>query len=401
MVSINDKNILVGVTGGIAAYKSAELVRRLRDRGAVVRVVMTEGAEHFITALTMQAVSGHPVRRDFLNSDAESGMDHIELARWADRILVAPATADFIARLAGGHADDLLSTICLASEAPVYLAPAMNRVMWSKAVTQRNISTLIADGLTVLGPGSGDQACGESGEGRMLDVPDLVDAMGNRGARGPGSGHEVLITAGPTFEPLDPVRGLTNTSSGKMGYALASAFLQIGAAVTLVTGPCCLTPPAGARVVNVRSALEMHDAVHAVVEEHRIFVAVAAVADYRPKRNAEHKVKKDGGELVLTLVPNPDILASVASLPQAPFCVGFAAETQNVRDYAAAKLKSKKLDMIAANLVGENIGFNSDENSLLVLAENFEQNLGPASKIDVARGLRDLILERYEQKHTT
>lgn len=398
---LGNRNVLVGVTAGIAAYRSAELVRRLRERGARVRVMMTEGARAFITPLTMQAVSGHPARVKLLDSDAESGMDHIELARWADLVVVAPASADALARLAAGMADDLLTTVCLASEAPAVAAPAMNRVMWDKPTTRRNVQRLRDDGWLILGPGVGDQACGESGPGRMLEPERIVDALEERFTVAPPRdvSLKVMVTAGPTWEALDPVRGLTNASSGKMGYALADAFLERGAQVTLVSGPCALEPPPAASLVRVRSALEMFDAVQRDIGAQHVFVAVAAVADYRPKSRAEGKIKKHDDETTVTLVRNPDILAGVAALEDAPFCVGFAAETGDLRSRALHKLESKGLDLVAANLVGSGDGgFDADRNELLVLAEGFEERIGPASKSAVARRLCALILDRYAQK---
>lgn len=403
MAGLSDKKILLGVTGGIAAYKAAELVRRLRDTGAVVRVVMTAAACEFISPLTMQAVSGFPVRVRLLDSEAESGMDHIELARWADIVLIAPATADFLAKLNAGIADELLSTLCLATEAPIALAPAMNRVMWSKGATRRNISRLEVDGFHMIGPAEGNQACGETGPGRLPEAPEIVTRLDTILTRGDPrlSGHRVMITAGPTWESIDPVRGITNHSSGKMGYALADAFQRAGARVTLISGPCRLEPPAVTRMVEVVSAMDMYQAVHESVAEQSIFIGVAAVADYRPQASNAHKIKKQHDEMTLTLVRNPDIIASVAALEDAPFCVGFAAETDDVEDYARGKLESKRLDMIAANAVGRpGTGFNSDTNELLVMDHSGAVRFGPASKTELAESLREHIADGYEKKHS-
>ncbi len=403
MEAVNDKNILVGVTGGIAAYKSAELIRRLRDAGAVVRAVMTRGAQAFLTPLTLQAVSGQPVRLELLDSEAESGMDHIEFARWADLIVVAPATANFLSRLAAGLADDLLSTLCLASAAPIAVVPAMNHIMWGKASTQRNVTQLAADGIHILGPAHGAQACGENGPGRMLEPDQIISQIGQvlRPADPRLTNVRVMITAGPTWEPLDPVRGLTNLSSGKMGYALAEAFSNAGADVTLVSGPCKITAPWVNRHLDVVSARDMYDAVHQNISGQEIFIGVAAVADYRPGKPESHKIKKQGEEITLSLVRNPDILASVATLAEPPFCVGFAAETRDVRKYALGKLKAKNLKLIAANLVGgEDSGFNTDNNSLLVLSETAETTIGPAHKAEVSQQLCNLIADHYAKTRT-
>lgn len=398
-MSLRGNNIILGVSGGIAAYKSAELVRRLRDAGASVRVVMTTSATAFISPLTLQAVSGLPVRHTLLDSEAESGMDHIDLARWADRIVIAPATANCIARLAGGFADDLLTTLCLASEAPLSLAPAMNRVMWQHPATRRNIEQLVADGAQVIGPASGAQACGETGAGRMSEPQDIVAALDASG-HGAASALRALVTAGPTFEAIDPVRGITNHSSGKMGYAVAEALEAAGAEVTLVSGPCHLPRARVSRQLDVRSAQEMHDAVQAHVDGVHLFVAVAAVADYRPASIQADKIKKNDDTVTLTLVRNPDILASVAARDPRPFCVGFAAETRDLEHYARGKLEAKNLDLVAANRVGgEDGGFNSDTNTLLVIDRQQAVTLGPADKRDLARELCQLILQRYAKQH--
>ncbi len=398
MTSLHSKNILVGVCGGIAAYKVPEIVRRLRDQGASVRVVMTAAATAFVTPLTFQAVSGMPVRTELLDSESESGMDHISLARWADLVLLAPATADTLARLAQGRADDLLSTLCLATEATILAAPAMNRVMWQKPATRRNVERLGQDGVVLLGPAEGAQACGETGAGRMLEPAEIVRAVARQAmAPLPRLEHlRVMVTAGPTWEPLDPVRGLTNLSSGKMGYAVAEAFVDAGARVTLVSGPCQLPPPAVAGLKRVQTAREMLDAVLADIDDQDIFIAVAAVADYRPDSSCERKMKKSDAAMTLTLAPNPDILATVAARAERPFCVGFAAETNDVIDYARGKLEAKRLDLIAANLVGAaEGGFNADDNTLVVLSASDETRIGPAAKTEVARELCRLIASKH------
>ena len=387
--------ILLGVTGGIAAYKSPDLVRRLTERGAEVQVVMTAGAQRFVTPLSFQAVSGRPTRTDLWDSAAEAAMGHIELARWAQLVLIAPASADFIARLAAGRADDLLTTLCLATESPIALAPAMNRVMWANKATQANIDTLVSRGVRILGPGSGSQACGEIGEGRMWEPAQLAETLlaapVNAGLL---AGLNVLITAGPTRERLDPVRYLTNRSSGKMGFAVAAAAREAGAHVTLVTGPVNLPTPAGITRINVESARDMYAAVHRHVAEADVFIAAAAVADFQPVTVAKQKIKKQGGAVKLDLEPAPDILKSVADMAKRPFVVGFAAETNDVEDNARIKLKRKKLDMIAANQVGDGIAFDCEDNALTVLwpAGKIEVARGP--KIEVARALIALIAQR-------
>ncbi len=387
MGTLTNKRVLLGVTGGIAAYKSADTVRRLRDAGAEVRVIMTSSATEFITPLTLQAVSGHPVHRHLLDTDAEAGMGHIELARWADAVLVAPASANFLARLAQGRADDLLSAVCLATEAPVAVAPAMNRQMWSNAATQANLAAIGKNGIRIFGPGEGSQACGETGPGRMLEPAELVTRMSELFATGELDGLTVVVTAGPTWEAIDPVRGLTNRSSGKMGYAVAQAAAEAGARVVLVSGPTALADPERVHTIRVTSAQEMYDAVHARAGTADIFIGVAAVADYRPARIADKKIKKDQEKLVLDLVRNPDILASVAALRPAPFTVGFAAETEDVEQHARGKLESKNLNLIAANRVGADLGFESEENSLLLIEREGVTPLPTQSKARLARAL--------------
>lgn len=398
MSTLSNKRIVVGVTGGIAAYKAPDLVRRLREAGADVRVAMTPAATSFITPLTLQAVSGRPVHEHLLDAHAESGMGHIELARWADVIVIAPATGDFMARLANGMANDLVSTICLATDSPVVLAPAMNRLMWSAPATVRNTQTLINDGRLLVGPGSGDQACGETGAGRMSDPLEIVDAVAGIFKTGELAGEHVMITAGPTFEAIDPVRGITNHSSGKMGFAIAEAALNAGARVTLIAGPVALATPDGAQRVDVQSASDMHDAVHDAIEDVSIFIAVAAVADYRPATVAEQKIKKHADTLTLELVKNPDIVASVAALNKRPFVVGFAAETNDVAANAKRKLMGKRLDLVCANHVGTSTGgFASDDNALTLIDRNGVEELPFGSKHRLARSLMSAIAQRRGQ----
>jgi phosphopantothenoylcysteine decarboxylase / phosphopantothenate---cysteine ligase len=397
MSNLAQKRILLGVTGGIAAYKACELTRRLREAGVEVRVVMTRAATEFVTPLTFQALSGHPVRTALFDPEAEAGMDHIALARWADAILVAPATADFLARLAHGRADDLLSTLCLASEAPLCVAPAMNRVMWAHAATAANVALLEARGVRLLGPGEGSQACGDTGEGRMLEVPELVVGLESVFAPGTLTGLHVLVTAGPTREPLDPVRYLSNRSSGKMGYAVARAAREAGARVSLVTGPTALAVPDGVDCVRVETATEMLEAVMVRVAQAQVFVAAAAVADYRASAVQDHKIKKSAAQLNLRLERNPDILAAVAALPDGPFTVGFAAETRDLERHARAKLMKKGLDLIAANDVSGGQGFDVDENALTVLWPGGGTTLPLQSKEQLARQLVRLIAERVRE----
>lgn len=401
MGSLINKRVLLGVTGGIAAYKSADLVRRLRDAGAEVRVIMTRSATEFITPLTLQAVSGHPVHQQLLDTGAEAGMGHIELARWADAVLVAPASANFLARLAQGRADDLLSAVCLATEAPVAVAPAMNQQMWNNAATQSNLATIMKNAVRIFGPAEGSQACGEVGPGRMLEPVELVTLASQLFVTGEFDGLTVLVTAGPTWEAIDPVRGLTNRSSGKMGYAVAEAAAESGARVILVSGPTSLPDPDRVRTVRVESAQEMYDTVHRYAAEADIFIGVAAVADYRPARTAERKIKKTETTITLELERTPDILASVASLQPAPFTVGFAAETENIEQHARAKLESKKLDLVAANRVGTDIGFAADENSLLLVEREGVTEFPAQPKTKLARALIHHIAARYRAKNDT
>jgi len=395
MTGLGGTRILLGVSGGIAAYKAAELVRRLRERGAVVQVVMTEGAKRFVTPLTFQALSGRPVRDDLWDAEAEGAMGHIELARWADLVLVAPASADLIARLAQGRADDLLTTLCLATAAPLCVAPAMNQGMWANAATQSNVNVLRTRGATILGPGVGDQACGEVGAGRLLEPLEIADALeAQLGGPGALAGRRALITAGPTQEPLDPVRYIGNRSSGRMGYAIAEACQRAGAEVTLISGPVHIAAPEGVRVLAVRTAQEMFDAVQAETPTADLFIAAAAVADYRPSAAAGSKLKKQGGVPELTLTENADVLAWVAAQEPRPFTVGFAAETEDLHANARAKLERKNLDMVAANLVGEGRAFGTADNLLSVLWSDGDAELALADKRTLARELVALIAAR-------
>ncbi len=392
------KRILLGVTGGIAAYKSPDLVRRLRERGAEVQVVMTAAAQEFVTSATFQAVSGRPVRTDLWDAAAEAAMGHIELARWAEVVLIAPATADFLARLATGQANDLLTTLCLATQAPVVVAPAMNHIMWSNAATRANVGTLAQRGIHIFGPGSGDQACGEVGEGRMLEPLDLAERVAalQTGATGPLKGRRVLITAGPTRERIDPVRFISNRSSGKMGFAVAQAIREAGAEVVLVSGPVNISTPPGVRRVDVESAADMLVVVLREVEGIDIFISTAAVADYRPAHPAEQKIKKTSDTLDLNMERTSDVLATVAARSSRPFVVGFAAETESVEQNARLKLVKKNLDMIAANEVGHDKAFDCEDNHLIVLTRNGRHDLGKASKVELARKLVAQIVQSYE-----
>ena len=396
------KRIVLGVGGGIAAYKSAELVRRLRDQGAEVRVVMTQGGREFITPLTLQALSGHPVHLDLLDAAAEAAMGHIELARWADLVLIAPATADLMARLAQGIANDLLTTLVLATDAQVALAPAMNQAMWRDPATQANATLLEQRGIRLFGPGSGSQACGDIGLGRMLEPDELARLSADCFQRNVLDGVRLLITAGPTQENIDPVRYITNHSSGKMGFALTEAAVEAGAQVTLVSGPVFLPTPDRVQRIDVVSARDMLAACEASMPAD-ILVAAAAVADYRPEVVAPHKLKKDpnsGDGLYLQMVRNPDILATLAGRPDRPFSVGFAAETENLLEYAAGKLKAKNLDLIVANDVANpSIGFNSEENAITVIDRALRQTaFAQTSKGKIARQLIAFIADRYHAR---
>ena len=396
MQTLINKKILLGVTGGIAAYKSAELVRLLIKAGAEVRVVMTPAAREFVQPLTYQALSGHRVYVDLFDAEADSAMDHIELARWCDLMLVAPASADFLGKMSAGYADNLLLTLCLASRKPVAIAPAMNQQMYANAATSANLEQLSSRGILVWGPDAGEQACGDVGPGRMLEPAHLLANIEIYFKPGKLHGIDVLLTAGPTREAIDPVRYISNRSSGKMGYALARAALNEGADVTLVSGPVSIAPPAGVKLISVESAAEMHDAVMYEVPGSDIFIACAAVSDYRVDQQADHKIKKSTQTMTLDLVPNTDILAAVSALGERPFCVGFAAETQDLEKYALDKLERKNLDMIAANLVGDGSGgFEADVNRLEVFWSGGGHSIARADKQEVAKQLIELIGERY------
>jgi phosphopantothenoylcysteine decarboxylase/phosphopantothenate--cysteine ligase len=398
------KRVLLGVSGGIAAYKAAELARRLISDGADVRVVMTSGAREFVTPLTFQALTGQAVRSELFDAAHEAAMGHIELARWAQLILIAPASADLIARLAHGMADDLLTTVCVASQAPLILAPAMNQAMWAHPATQGNVDLLRQRGVRFVGPAEGEQACGDVGPGRMAEPPDVVDFVrGILTPDGPLQGVPALVTAGPTREAIDPVRFLGNRSSGKMGYALAEALAEAGAQVTLVSGPVALeSPPAVARIL-VETALQMHAEVMRRIAATRLFVSCAAVADYRPESPAARKIKKSAATLELRLIKNPDVLAEVTALERPPFTVGFAAETEHLERHAEEKRRAKGVDMIAANQVGvaegaARLGFESDDNSLTVFWEHGRRVLPRQPKRQLAGQLVELIAERWHAK---
>jgi phosphopantothenoylcysteine decarboxylase/phosphopantothenate--cysteine ligase len=400
MSSLTNKRILLGVTGGIAAYKSADLVRRLQAAGAEVRVVMTAAAQEFVTPLTMQALSGNPVHTTLLDPAAEAGMGHIQLARWADLVLVAPASADFIARLVQGRGDDLLTTVCLATAAPIAVAPAMNQGMWRNASTQANVQVLVERKVPVFGPAEGEQACGDVGPGRMLEPLALVEAAAGLFATGALAGKKVVITAGPTREAIDPVRYISNHSSGKMGYALAQAAMEAGARTVLISGPTQLKPPERVEFISVVTADEMLAASLQQVEPLNnscdVFIAAAAVADYRPVQVAAQKIKKaDDAGITLEFVKNPDIVARIAALDAKPFTVGFAAESENVIAHAQQKLKRKNLDLIIANNIAvTGIGFNSDDNAVTVIAKEFQQDFSQLSKQQLARDLIALIARK-------
>ena len=406
---LQNKNIVLGVTGGIAAYKAAELVRRLKDQGADVRVVITNGGKAFITPLTLQAVSANPVSDSLLDPAAEAAMGHIELAKWADLILIAPATANTLARLTAGMADDLLSTICLATAAPIAIAPAMNQQMWHALPTQENLARLIKRGLLIFGPGAGEQACGDVGYGRMLEPLEIVDLVVEHFQSDSQSsaqtsaqtlaGQHWVITAGPTREAIDPVRYISNHSSGKMGYSIAAAAAKLGAKVSIVSGPVNLSTPNSCDRIDVESAVDMHKATMALVEQADVFIACAAVADYRVANVSEQKIKKtaDNDDMSIALVKNPDIVADVAALKTKPFTVGFAAETQDVERYALAKLAAKNLDLICANDVAKaGQGFNSDDNALRVFWADGHHDLPLANKQQIADSLVNLIAEKQQ-----
>lgn len=398
MLSLSNKRVLLGVTGGIAAYKSAELIRRLQDAGAEVRVILTAAATQFITPLTLQALSGKPVHQDLLDPEAEAAMGHIELARWADLLLVAPASADFIARLTLGRADDLLTTTCLATRAPIAIAPAMNQAMWRNASTQKNVVEIRQRKIHIFGPAEGSQACGDVGPGRMLEPYELAQLSATLFETGLLSGKKVVITAGPTQEAIDPVRYISNHSSGKMGFALAAAAAEAGAQVTLITGPVHLATPDRVSRVDVVSAQDMYSASLDSARNADIFIATAAVADYRMAEPAPEKIKKTAEEgMTIKLIKNPDIVAAIAQLSPKPFTVGFAAETQNLIAYAEKKIIDKNLDMIIANDVSRrDIGFNSDDNAVTAIWIGGNQALPLANKRQIAKQLVDLISKRTQ-----
>ncbi|MAS81786.1 MAG: bifunctional phosphopantothenoylcysteine decarboxylase/phosphopantothenate--cysteine ligase CoaBC [Legionellales bacterium] len=400
MYQLTGKRILLGVTGGIAAYKAATLLRKLRQYGAEVRVVMTHNACQFITPLTMQALSGKPVHTNLLDMETESAMSHIDLARWPDLVLIAPSSANFIARYSNGFAEDLLSTLCLATSSPVMLAPTMNQQMWQNPATQENLKKLRTRGITIIGPADGDQACGENGLGRMLEPEEITRLVAKSFEVNILSGSRLLITAGPTREAIDPVRYISNHSSGRMGYAVAMAGIEAGAEVSLISGPVNLSAPSRVELINVVSTAEMYSAVMQKVGSTDIFISAAAVADFSLQTIAYKKIKKSSGAFELSLQKNPDILAEVAALNSPPFTVGFAAETENIELNAQAKLRSKRLDMIAANQVGQGLGFDSEMNTLTVFWGNEKKQMQKASKTRLARILITLIADRYNEKNS-
>lgn len=398
IMSLSTKRILLGISGGIAAYKSADLVRRLKERGADVRVVMTDSAKEFITPLTLQALSGNPVGDSLLDPSAEAAMGHIELARWADLILVAPATASLLARISAGLADDLLTTLILASSAPLAVAPAMNQQMYKAVATQENLATLKRRGVHIWGPNGGEQACGDVGPGRMKEPLELVAEVEGLFGPKPLAGKRLVLTAGPTREPLDPVRYLSNHSSGKMGFAIAAAAAAMGAEVTLISGPVALATPAGVKRTDVGSALEMHAAALELAGGCDIFIGCAAVADYRPVAANAHKIKKDGDTLTVEMVKNPDIISDVAAMAARPaLVVGFAAETRDVEQYAKGKLARKGLDLIAANAVGNGLAFGTDDNQLTLISKDQTQVLPQASKAKLAEQLLAILANRLSE----
>ena len=403
-MSLSGKNILLGITGGIAAYKCPDLVRHLKKAGAQVRVVLTESASHFVAPMTLQAVSGNAVSKELFDPTAELSMSHIELAKWADLVLIAPATANIIAKMANGIADDLLSTMCLATPAKIVIAPAMNQQMYKAAATQQNLATLESRNTLILGPDEGFQACGDIGPGRMVEPTTIVESINNYfQANSELAGTTITITAGPTIEELDPVRYISNYSSGKMGFAIAKAAAEMGATVNLISGPVNLTTPDNVNRINVKSAKQMYDEALVLAKKSTIFISCAAVADYRAETIAKNKIKKtdDSNELVIKLVKNPDIVASIAGLKEhRPFVVGFAAETNDVKAYALKKLTTKNLDLICANDVSDqNIGFNSDQNALTLYWQNGEQTLPLSSKQQLAKQLLQAVITRYKASH--
>ena len=396
MKSLTNKRVLLGVSAGIAAYKAPDLVRKLTELGAEVQIILSKNADQFVAPLSLQAVSGHAVHSYAMTAESESGMGHIDLARWADIVLIAPATANMMARLCQGNADELLTTVCVATEAPIAVAPAMNQQMWQNAASRANIALLESRGVHILGPDAGEQACGEVGLGRMLQPVDIAQRIGNLFQNTKLTGKRVMITAGPTWEALDPVRGITNHSSGMMGYSLAQAAVEAGADVTLVSGPTHIAKPERANTVNVVSALDMHAAVMNDIEDQDIFIAVAAVADYRPIDSADQKIKKNADEMTITMVKNPDILSDVDSLEKRPFCVGFAAETNDVISYARGKLERKKLDLIAANHVGgSDTGFGTPDNAITLISKDNATELPKQNKAALARQLMTEIANAF------
>ena len=394
--ALTNKRVLLGVSAGIAAYKTPDLVRKLTELGAEVQVILSKNADQFVAPLALQAVSGHSTHNYAMTAESESGMGHIDLARWADVVLIAPATANLMARLCAGNADELLTTVCVATQAQIAIAPAMNQQMWQNTATQENLKTLISRDVWVFGPDAGEQACGEVGPGRMLQPVDIAKSLAERYKHGKLSGTNIMLTVGPTWEALDPVRGITNHSSGTMGYALAQAAIEAGAKVTLVCGPTKIEAPERATAIKVVSALDMHKAVMDNINEQDIFIGVAAVADYRPVDMATAKIKKNTDEMTIELVKNPDILADVAALKSAPFCVGFAAETDHVVDYARGKLERKNLQMIAANHVGgKETGFGVPDNAITLITADKVLELPKQNKYALARALMNEISDQY------
>jgi len=399
MQSLVNKNILLGITAGIAAYKTPDLVRKLKELGANVQVILSKNASDFVSEIALQAVSGNPVHNYKMDAESESGMGHIDLARWADAILISPATANFIARLNNGEADELLTTVCIASNSTIALAPAMNQQMWANSATQENVERLKQRHIQMFGPASGEQACGDIGPGRMLEPVEIAERTAQLFQSGSLAGKKLMLTAGPTWEAIDPVRGITNHSSGLMGYAIAQAAVEAGAKVTLISGPCHLDIPEHINLIKVVSAMDMQSAVMNAIDQQDIFIGVAAVADYRPIKQAENKLKKtdDNDTMIIELTKNPDILAGVASIKNPPFTVGFAAETENVEEYARKKLTRKKINMIAANHVGgDKTGFGSLENALTVITKDETYSLEQASKTQIARQLIELISNQVD-----
>jgi len=396
MTDLQDKKILLGVSGSIAAYKSPDLVRRLKERGADVRVVLTASAEKLVSPTVFQAVSGEPVRGDLWDEQAEAAMGHIELAKWADMVVIAPATANVIAQLANGAADSLLSTLCLATEAPLVIVPSMNQAMYRNDTTQTNINVLQARNVRFIGPDVGDQACGDVGPGRMTEPAEIVAQLTQTDAAGALRGKKVLVTAGPTREPIDPVRFVSNRSSGKMGFAVARAAADAGAQVTLIAGPVSLPTPPGVARINVETASEMFDAAMTAVADKDIYIGAAAISDYRPESVPSQKIKKHSDKFILEMAKSPDLLASISLSDNRPFCVGFAAETEKLEEHAMSKLDRKQLDMIVANLVGDNLGFDRDDNAATVFWENGKEPMPNMSKSDLARRLIAVIAHRYQ-----